>query len=222
MAGADPSLSTVDEHCYSRAHVAPPTPVANEVEVGTYGVDTHFHDATELPIGPFDFCEPGEPLSGRHCAERQLRTSALSLLIPRGAGVEIERPDGGHPDALHIVTNLMRATITVLAAPRSGNRWEETHVPVMLAQLRADGMKPSTQRGPWGTEITVHHAVGGLLIVGIPRSRWVLRTVVSYNAIGTIPREWVDSLLSDAVIRRGAEPMVVDEPLDLSLLPISP
>ncbi|MCZ9635030.1 DUF3710 domain-containing protein [Rhodococcus sp. BH5] len=176
----------------------------------------------ETSLGPYDFGETSEYRRGRHCAERRLRTATLSLLIPRGVGVEIERPDGGYPDALHLVADRMRVTVTVLAAPRSGNRWEETHVPVMLAQLRADGMKPSTQRGPWGTEITVHHAVGGLLIVGIPRSRWVLRTVVSYNAIGTIPREWVDSLLSDAVIRRGAEPMVVDEPLDLSLLPISP
>lgn len=169
-------------------------------------------DANGAPEhGPFDASEVGSDEVER------LDLGSVRFPVPEGSQLQVEVDPAGPVRAVHLLTQVGRLTVNAFAAPRSGDLWPEVSGE-LVEQLRKDGAKVHTERGEWGQELVADSPNAVLRFVGVDGPRWLLRGVAAgpsehFEACGKL----LYSLLDQAVVVRGEDPLPVRTPLPIEL-----
>ncbi|MEE2032417.1 DUF3710 domain-containing protein [Rhodococcus chondri] len=188
-------------------------------EFGAHARDAAFDPEDEYAArdgGPYDIDE---------IAEEDLGTSRLDLgsvlvPVPAGGQIQVEMTPAGNPQAVHLVTQHGRITVSAYAAPKSPGQWRE--VAAELAEtLRNDNATVSMETGPWGRELHGATPNADLRFIGVDGYRWMIRCVVA-GPVGAAGGDSplvaaAHSVLADTVVRRGTEPHPVRTPLPVVL-----
>ena len=161
--------------------------------------------------GPFDASEVGSDEVER------LDLGSVRFPVPEGSQLQVEVDPAGPVRAVHLLTQVGRLTVNAFAAPRSGDLWPEVSGE-LVEQLRKDGAKVHTERGEWGQELVADSPNAVLRFVGVDGPRWLLRGVAAgpsehFEACGKL----LYSLLDQAVVVRGEDPLPVRTPLPIEL-----
>ena len=181
-------------------------------------------DESELDVpdgtaegGPYDVSELPE---GEEPAATRLDLGSVLLPIPDGAQLQVEMSPDGVPQAVHLVTQFGRVTVSAYAAPKSPGQWREV-ASELAESLRADNAEVAIESGPWGREVVGVTPNADLRFIGVDGTRWMIRCVVagpSGNvAAGSPLVEIARTILSDTVVNRGSEPHPVRTPLPVVL-----
>src|SRR5256885_2714292 len=115
-----------------------PTPVAPETTGAPEQVDGPF-DATDLDLEQTD-------------AVGRLDFESLRVPMPDGARLQIEKLPDGRLQAVHVMVECGRLSISALAAPKSGRLWPELADEVARS-LQKDGARVRVEPGVWGREV---------------------------------------------------------------------
>ncbi|MCD2158323.1 DUF3710 domain-containing protein [Rhodococcus cerastii] len=145
---------------------------------------------------------------------------SILLPLPEAVQLQVQMDPEGRPQSVYLVTdNSERITVEAFAAPRSPGLWQQT-ADVLVESLRDEGARVTGEAGPWGKEIVAITAEADLRFIGIDGPRWMVRGVVSgppntggESSLIALAR----SILSDTVVRRGAEPYPAGASLPLLL-----
>lgn len=203
-AAADAAASTVD---HDGTAPAAGDGVADELDAPTGAVDGGPYDLSEVPEG-------AEPAATR------LDLGSVLLPIPEGAQLQVEMSPEGAPQAVHLVTQFGRVTVSAYAAPKSPGQWREV-ASELAESLRADNAEVAVESGPWGREIVGETPNADLRFLGVDGPRWMIRCVVagpSGNVVAGSPLvEIARTVLRDTVVNRGTEPHPVRTPLPVVL-----
>jgi len=118
--------------------------------------------------------------------------------------------------------------LRAFAAPRNGDLWSEAR-PQIASEVSGHGGTATERDGRWGPELVcrvqVRTADGKTgtqdsRIIGINGPRWMLRaTLLGKPATDTDGSEEWEGLLSRVAVRRGAQAMMVGEPLPVTMPP---
>ncbi|CAM2915448.1 DUF3710 domain-containing protein [Prescottella defluvii] len=170
-----------------------------------------------LDGGPYDVTDLPE---GEEPAATRLDLGSVLLPMPEGAQLQVEMSPEGAPQAVHLVTEHGRITVSAYAAPKSPGQWRE--VAAELAEsLRADNAEVSIESGPWGREVAATTPNADLRFIGVDGHRWMLRCVVAGPAgavaAGAPLVAIARAVLLDTVVNRGTEPHPVRTPLSVVL-----
>ncbi|MCL2533273.1 MAG: DUF3710 domain-containing protein [Nocardiaceae bacterium] len=194
--------------------------VDNEVEYDEYDgddVDDVDFPAGAVEGGPFDasdLAEDEEPAATR------LDLGSVLLPMPDGAQLQVEMSPEGAPQAVHLVTQFGRVTVSAYAAPKSPGQWREV-ASELAESLRGDNAEVSIETGPWGREVIGVTPNADLRFIGVDGPRWMIRCVVagpSGNvAAGSPLVEIARGVLRDTVVNRGNDPHPVRTPLPVVL-----
>ncbi|MGO4200154.1 DUF3710 domain-containing protein [Rhodococcus sp. TAF43] len=170
-----------------------------------------------LDGGPYDatdFAEDEEPAATR------LDLGSVLLPMPEGAQLQVEMSPEGAPQAVHLVTEHGRITVSAYAAPKSPGQWREV-ASELAESLRADNAEVSIESGPWGREVAATTPNADLRFIGVDGHRWMLRCVVAGPtgavAAGGPLVAIARAVLLDTVVNRGDEPHPVRTPLPVVL-----
>ncbi|WP_433612454.1 DUF3710 domain-containing protein [Prescottella agglutinans] len=167
--------------------------------------------------GPFDAGDLPEDVEP---AATRLDLGSVLLPMPDGAQLQVEMSPEGAPQAVHLVTQFGRVTVSAYAAPKSPGQWREV-ASELAESLRGDNAEVSIESGPWGREVIGVTANADLRFIGVDGPRWMIRCVVagpSGNvAAGSPLVEIARGVLRDTVVNRGTEPHPVRTPLPVVL-----
>ncbi|WFR71446.1 DUF3710 domain-containing protein [Prescottella defluvii] len=192
-----------------------------DMEVDT---EEEFDEESELDIpvgavdgGPFD---AGDLPEGEEPAATRLDLGSVLLPMPDGAQLQVEMAPDGSPQAVHLVTQFGRVTVSAYAAPKSPGQWREV-ASELAESLRGDNAEVSIESGPWGREVIGVTPNADLRFIGVDGPRWMIRCVVagpSGNvAAGSPLVEIARGVLRDTVVQRGTDPHPVRTPLPVVL-----
>ncbi|RVW03975.1 DUF3710 domain-containing protein [Rhodococcus xishaensis] len=178
------------------------------------GLDVPFADAEGGPYDVSDLPEGEEPAATR------LDLGSVLFPIPEGAQLQVEMSPDRTPQAVHLVTQFGRITVSAYAAPKSPGQWREV-ASELAESLRGDNAEVGIESGPWGREVVGATQNADLRFIGIEGPRWMVRCVVagpSGNvAVGSPLVEIARTVLADTVVRRGSDPHPVRTPLPVVL-----
>lgn len=167
--------------------------------------------------GPFDASDLPE---GEEPAATRLDLGSVLLPMPDGAQLQVEMSPDGAPQAVHLVTQFGRVTVSAYAAPKSPGQWREV-ASELAESLRGDNAEVSIESGPWGREVIGVTANADLRFIGVDGPRWMIRCVVagpSGNvAAGSPLVEIARGVLRNTVVERGNDPHPVRTPLPVVL-----
>lgn len=167
--------------------------------------------------GPYDVTELAED---EEPAATRLDLGSVLLPIPEGAQLQVEMSPEGAPQAVHLVTQFGRVTVSAYTAPKSPGQWREV-ASELAESLRGDNADVSIENGPWGREVVGVTPNADLRFIGVDGPRWMVRCVVagpSGNVDAGSPLvEIARTVLLDTVIKRGNEPHPVRTPLPIVL-----
>ncbi|NLV77860.1 MAG: DUF3710 domain-containing protein [Rhodococcus sp.] len=177
------------------------------------GTDTVADD--DRDGGPHDIDDIGEDAIGS-----RLDLGSVLLPIPQGGQIQVEMAPTGAPQAVHLVTQHGRITVSAYAAPKSPGQWRE--VAAELSEtLRNDNATVSVETGPWGRELHASAPNADLRFIGVDGYRWMIRCVVAGPAGSTAANAPLTAIaravIADTVVRRGTEPHPVRTPLPVVL-----
>lgn len=170
-----------------------------------------------LDGGPFDITELDE---GEEAAATRLDLGSVYLPMPDGAQLQVEMSPEGAPQAVHLVTEHGRITVSAYAAPKSPGQWREV-ASELAESLRADNATVSIESGPWGREVAASTPNADLRFIGVDGPRWMIRCVVAGPA-GAIAADAplvaiARAVLLNTVVSRGNDPHPVRTPLPVVL-----
>ncbi|HEX2130800.1 MAG TPA: DUF3710 domain-containing protein [Actinophytocola sp.] len=175
-------------------------------EGGEVGGDL-FDDA-----GPYDVEDAPED------GVKRLDLGAVRFPVPPGAALRAKFNTDGTASEAYVLTDMCVITVSVFAAPRSGELWREEWCGDLASDMRKQGNQVRSVAGAWGQELLITMPNETLRFVGVDGPRWMLRAVVSS------PPERVENaaaalyaLVRGAVVVRGSVPMPVGTPLPLEL-----
>ncbi|NGP04273.1 DUF3710 domain-containing protein [Rhodococcus sp. 14C212] len=173
-------------------------------------------DEAQAPEGgPFDIDDIGEDAVGS-----RLDLGSVLVPLPPGGQIQVEMAPNGQPQAVHLVTQHGRITVSAYAAPKSPGQWRE--VAAELAEsLRRDNATVSIESGPWGRELQGSTPNADLRFLGVDGYRWMIRCVVAGPA-GSVTAdsplvETARAIVAETVVRRGQDPHPVRTPLPVVL-----
>ncbi|RVW09648.1 DUF3710 domain-containing protein [Prescottella agglutinans] len=194
-----------------------------------YGTDEDFYEEDfyedyefdgsvgAVDAGPFDSTDLAE---GEEPAATRLDLGSVLLPMPDGAQLQVEMSPEGTPQAVHLVTQFGRVTVSAYAAPKSPGQWREV-ASELAESLRGDNAEVSIESGPWGREVIGVTPNADLRFIGVDGPRWMIRCVVagpSGNvAAGSPLVEIARDVLRDTVVNRGSDPHPVRTPLPVVL-----
>ncbi|WP_137724757.1 DUF3710 domain-containing protein [Prescottella subtropica] len=185
--------------------------------VGAVAGDPAADEAPDRTGGPYDVSELPD---GDEPAATRLDLGAVLLPMPEGAQLQVEMTPEGTPQAVHLVTQFGRVTVSAYAAPKSPGQWREV-ASELAESLRADNAEVAVESGPWGREVVGVTANADLRFIGVDGPRWMVRCVVagpSGNVAAGAPLVAIArTVLADTVVQRGSEPHPVRTPLPLVL-----
>lgn len=182
------------------------------VEADTVGYED---DEARPEGGPYDIDEIGEENLGS-----RLDLGSVVVPLPPGGQIQVEMAPNGSPQAVHLVTQHGRITISAYTAPKSPGQWRE--VAAELAEtLRNDNATVGIENGPWGRELHGSTPNADLRFIGVDGYRWMIRCVVAgpagaASADGPLAAA-ARAVISETVVRRGVEPHPVRTPLPVVL-----
>ncbi|MDH6284181.1 DUF3710 domain-containing protein [Prescottella agglutinans] len=192
-----------------------------DMEVDT---EEEFDEESELdvPVGAFDGgpFDAGDLPEGEEPAATRLDLGSVLLPMPDGAQLQVEMAPDGSPQAVHLVTQFGRVTVSAYAAPKSPGQWREV-ASELAESLRGDNAEVSIESGPWGREVIGVTPNADLRFIGVDGPRWMIRCVVagpSGNVVAGSPLvEIARGVLRDTVVQRGTDPHPVRTPLPVVL-----
>jgi len=166
--------------------------------------------------GPFDIDDIGEDAIGT----TRLDLGSVLVPIPPGGQIQVEMAQTGAPQAVHLVTQYGRITVTAYAAPKSPGQWREV-AGELADTLRNDNATVSIEDGPWGRELYGVTPNADLRFIGVDGYRWMIRCVVA-GPSGAVASnaplvEIARAVVADTVVRRGTDPHPVRTPLPVVL-----
>ncbi|MGW0025120.1 DUF3710 domain-containing protein [Rhodococcus sp. NPDC003383] len=190
------------------------------VDDAAYDYDEHDDEAGGDPpapgTGPFDIDDIGEDAIGT----TRLDLGSVLVPIPPGGQIQVEMAQNGAPQAVHLVTQYGRITVTAYAAPKSPGQWREV-AGELADTLRNDNATVSIEDGPWGRELHGVTPNADLRFIGVDGYRWMIRCVVA-GPSGAVAAnaplvEIARAVVADTVVRRGTDPHPVRTPLPVVL-----
>lgn len=180
--------------------------------------DQHEYDEADAVSGsgPFDIDDIGEDAIGT----TRLDLGSVLVPLPPGGQIQVEMAQTGAPQAVHLVTQHGRITVTAYAAPKSPGQWREV-AGELADTLRNDRAAVSIEDGPWGRELHGVTPNADLRFIGVDGYRWMIRCVVagpSGAATAAAPLvEMARAVVADTIVRRGTDPHPVRTPLPVVL-----
>lgn len=166
--------------------------------------------------GPFDIDDIGEDAIGT----TRLDLGSVLVPLPPGGQIQVEMAQNGAPQAVHLVTQHGRITVTAYAAPKSPGQWREV-AGELADTLRNDKAAVSIEDGPWGRELHGVTPNADLRFIGVDGYRWMIRCVVAgpsgAAAANTPLVEIARAVVADTIVRRGTDPHPVRTPLPVVL-----
>ena len=185
--------------------------------------DDDYDDDDVVPMpksGPYDYDDVAELLES--VADQRLDLGSVILPVPPGGQLQVEMTPDGTPQAVHLATEHGRITVAAYAAPKSAGQWRS--VAADLAEsLRKDGARVAVETGPWGRELLAITEGADLRFIGVDGPRWMVRLMAAgpqgaADDGGPLVQA-ARAILAETVIRRGDDPMPVNEPLAVVLPP---
>lgn len=167
--------------------------------------------------GPFDAAAVPDDGTPATWTEACLDLGSVRIPVPDGIQVQVEMAETG-PQAVHLLADGGRLTISAFSAPKSGGQWR--HVAAEIAEnLRGDQAGEVTvTSGPWGREVVGRGPEVHVRFIGADGPRWMLRCVaVSQTGRGDEIAELARTVVADTVVDRGDDPMPVREALPIRL-----
>jgi len=172
----------------------------------------------EQRTGPYDYDDVAELLD--NVTDQRLDLGSVILPVPPGGQLQVEMTPDGAPQAVHLATEHGRITVAAYAAPKSPGQWR-TVAADLAESLRKDGAQVSVETGPWGRELHAVTATADLRFIGVDGYRWMVRLVAagpSGAAADGMPLvAAARAIMSETVVRRGADPLPVRDPLPVVL-----
>lgn len=171
----------------------------------------------EGTVGPFDGDTVDiEEFDFSDFSNAVLDLSSLKIPLPKESQVQVEMGPQG-PRMIHIVTRFGRITPVAFAAPRSESMWRESTVEIREG-MRAQGLEPRIEHGPWGREVVADNEGGQVRIIGIDGPRWLLRFTTAAPAqhaesLAEISRE----IAARTFVYRGDKPILAGSSLPVVL-----
>ncbi|QCQ90831.1 DUF3710 domain-containing protein [Rhodococcus sp. SGAir0479] len=203
---------------------AAPESAVEPVEAGSeVDRDVDEDAALDTPVGavdggPYDVSELDEDEA--ELASGRLDLGSVLLPIPDGAQLQVEMSQEGAPQAVHLVTQFGRITVSAYTAPKSPGQWREV-ASELADSLRGDNAEVSVESGPWGREVLGVTPNADLRFIGVDGARWMVRCVVAGPtgnvAAGSPLVEIARAVLRGTIVKRGTEPHPVRTPLPIVL-----
>jgi hypothetical protein len=172
------------------------------------------------PEGPWDVEDAPEPDVDR------LDLGALQVPVPDGAELRVEVSPEGQVYAVTLVRGPSTMQLMAFAAPRTEGIWAEVRTEI-AAEITGNGGSATEVVGERGVELQAQvpgEGPGGLRtlaparFIGVDGPRWFLRAMlVGPAATDREAAAELEQSLSDVVVVRGAEAMVVRDLLPLRL-----
>ncbi|MGO1948685.1 MAG: DUF3710 domain-containing protein [Mycobacteriaceae bacterium] len=175
------------------------------------------YDPVNGDFGPFD----GDSVDYRDFDYSDFAKSGLDLgsvrvPVPHEGEVQVEMGSKG-PQMIHILTPFGRMTPVALAAPRSGDLWEES-IPEITEGMTNDGLEVTVGRSIWGSEVVGTMKNGTMRVIGVDGPRWVLRVTLAGPADKTEQlSELAYEVISRTFVYRGSDPVPVGQSLPVTI-----
>ena len=174
------------------------------------------------PKGPWDVTDAPEREGGL------LDLGALRLPVSEGLDVRVDLSPQGEVVAATLVRGESALQVSAFAAPRTEGIWDEVRAEISESLGRGGGQAQEAS-GPFGTELRagVPTEVPGQGVVlaaarflGVDGPRWFLRGLITGAAASDADRAAeLEADFREIVVVRGGDPMVVRDPLLLTLPP---
>lgn len=149
-------------------------------------------------------------------AKSGLDLGSLRVPVPHSGEVQVEMGPKG-PQMIHILTPYGRLTPVVLAAPRSGNQWEENIQEVTRGMVK-DGLEVRTGQSLWGTEIIGTMKAGTMRVIGVDGPRWMLRMTLAGPADRAEQlSDLAYEVISRTFVYRGDDPLPAGQALPVTI-----
>ncbi|WP_238071802.1 DUF3710 domain-containing protein, partial [Rhodococcus zopfii] len=173
-------------------------------------------DSPAPGTGPFDIDDIGDDAIGT----TRLDLGSVLVPLPPGGQIQVEMAQNGAPQAVHLVTQHGRITVTAYAAPKSPGQWREV-AGELADTLRNDKATVSIEDGPWGRELHGVTPNADLRFIGVDGYRWMIRCVAAGPPGAVVANaplvEIARAVVADTIVRRGTEPHPVRTPLPIVL-----
>ena len=197
------------------------------------GVDASGADdlpgAEAAPVARSTPTAPQGPWDVTNAPDREVpRLDLGALLVPVGPGIEVRVDVSPQGDvvAATLVRGDTALQISAFAAPRTEGIWAEVREEIATA-LREGGGQAEEAEGPFGTELQARVptqvpeqgvVMAPARFLGVDGPRWFVRALIT-GAGAQDPARAVEleAAFRDLVVIRGADPMVVRDPLLLRL-----
>lgn len=176
--------------------------------------------APVVPQGPWD---------ATNAPEREVpRLDLGALLVPVGPGIEVrvDVSPQGEVVAATLVRGDTALQVSAFAAPRTEGIWDEVRQEIATA-LRGGGGQAEPVEGPFGTELQARVptqvpeqgvVMAPARFLGVDGPRWFVRGLITGAGAQDPARATeLEAAFRDVVVVRGADPMVVRDPLVLRL-----
>lgn len=174
------------------------------------------------PQGPWDVADAPEREGDR------LDLGALRLPVSQGLDIRVDLSPQGEVVAATMVRGESALQVSAFAAPRTEGIWDEVRAEINESLGRGGGQAEEVP-GPFGTELragvpTQVPGQGVVLaaarFVGVDGPRWFLRGLITGAAASDADRAAeLEADFREIVVVRGGDPMVVRDPLLLTLPP---
>jgi hypothetical protein len=196
---------------------APQQDVQSPRDVADAGEAQPLYDPVNGDFGPFDGDRVDySAFDYSDFAKSGLDLGSLRVPVPHNGEVQVEMGPNG-PQMIHILTPFGRLTPVALAAPRSGNQWEE-NIPEVTKGMTADGLDVQLGRSLWGTEIIGTMKAGTMRVIGVDGPRWMLRMTLAGPADKADQlAELAYEVISRTFVYRGDAPLPAGQSLPVTI-----
>lgn len=200
---SDASATDVVDSADLSAQPAPQAASAYDPVNGDFGP----FDGDSVDYTAFDYSD---------FAKSGLDLGSVRVPVPHSGEVQVEMGAKG-PQMIHILTPFGRLTPVVLAAPRSGNQWEENIEEVTRGMVK-DNLEVRTGQSLWGTEIVGTMKAGTMRVIGVDGPRWMLRmTLAGPSDKAEQLAELAYEVISRTFVYRGEEPLPAGQALPVTI-----
>ncbi|HIW92022.1 MAG TPA: DUF3710 domain-containing protein [Candidatus Corynebacterium avicola] len=175
------------------------------------------YDPINGDFGPFDGDNVDfQEFDYSDFAKSGLDLGSLRVPVPHNGEVQVEMGKNG-PQMIHILTPFGRLTPVAMAAPRSGNQWEDS-IPDITKGMTGDGLEVTVGSSLWGPEVLGTVKNGAMRVIGVDGPRWMLRMTLA----GPVDKseqlaELAYQVISRTFVYRGTDPLPAGQTLPVTI-----